>query len=206
MNERREHVQKFRLCFNCLRPGHLSKDCSSITCSVANCGQRHNKFLYRDLKKEATTGASDATTALATNITQGRLPVVRIELVNGDLSLSVQAMCDTRSSIAFGGNRVYPAAARPKSAYVSSRNPRITRCQDGNSADSCFSAREVSTIDDNAILLSWENEVGWPDCRSARVERSLPTSNEFAKIELQSKRSSSSSWPRLLRHPSPVKI
>ena len=29
VNERREHVQKFRLCFNCLKPGHMSKDCRS---------------------------------------------------------------------------------------------------------------------------------------------------------------------------------
>ena len=31
LNERREHVQKFILCFNCLRPGHRSKDCKSRT-------------------------------------------------------------------------------------------------------------------------------------------------------------------------------
>ena len=103
-------------------------------------------------------------------------------------------------------NRIYTAAASPKSVFVSSRNPRITRSQDGNSADSCFSAREVSTIGDSAILCSQETEVGWPDCRSARVERSLPLSEELAKSELQSKRSSSNSWTRLLRHPSPIRI
>ena len=102
LNARREHVQKFRPCFNCLRPGHRSKDCKSRTCSVPNCGRRHNKLLHSDFsKKEATTGASDATTAVATNITQGGLPVVRFKLANGDLSLSVLAMCDTGSSISF---------------------------------------------------------------------------------------------------------
>ena len=34
-------------------------------------------------------------------ITQGGLPVVRIKLMNGDLNLSVLAMCDTESSISF---------------------------------------------------------------------------------------------------------
>ena len=29
VNERQEQVQKFRLSFNCLRPGHMSKDCKS---------------------------------------------------------------------------------------------------------------------------------------------------------------------------------
>ena len=52
LNERRKHVQKFRLCFNCLRPGHRSKDCKSITCSVPNCGRRHNKLLSLRLLKE----------------------------------------------------------------------------------------------------------------------------------------------------------
>ena len=102
LNERREQVQKLRLCFNCLRPGHRSRDCRSKTCSVPNCGRRHNKLLHSDFsKKEATTSVSDATTALATNITQGGLPVVRIKLVNGNHSLSVLAMCDTGSSISF---------------------------------------------------------------------------------------------------------
>ena len=102
LDERREHVQKFRLCFNCLRPGHRSKHCRSRTCNVPNCGRRHNKLLHSNFsKKEATTGASDSTTAVATNITQGGLPVVHIKLVNEDLGLSVLVMCDTGSSISF---------------------------------------------------------------------------------------------------------
>ena len=97
LNERREQVQKFRLCFNCLRPGHMSKDCS-----VPSCGRRHNRLLHSDLpKKETTKNVSDATTAVATNITQGGLPVVRIKLTNRDLSLNVLAMCGSRSSISF---------------------------------------------------------------------------------------------------------
>ena len=100
----------------------------------------------------------------------------------------------------------FTAAASPKSVFVNSRNPRITRCQDGNGADNCFSAREVSTNDNSAVLCLRETDVGWPDCRSARVERSLPTSEELAKPELQSKRSSGNPWTRLLRHPSPIRI
>ena len=44
LNERREHVPKFRLSFNCLRPGHHSKDCKSRTISVPNCGQHTTSF------------------------------------------------------------------------------------------------------------------------------------------------------------------
>ena len=50
-------------------------------------------------KKEATTGASDATTAVATNITQRGFPVVHIKLVNENASMSELAVCDTGSSI-----------------------------------------------------------------------------------------------------------
>ena len=38
------------------------------------------------------------------------------------------------------------------------------------------------------------------------VEKLLPTSEELAKSELQSKRSSSSSWPKLLQNPSSIRI
>ncbi|XP_075260006.1 uncharacterized protein LOC142351745 [Convolutriloba macropyga] len=101
LNERRENVQKLRLCFNCLRPGHRSEDCKKRTFSVPNCGRQHNKLLHSNFSKEATTAASDATTAVATMITQGGLPVVRIKLVNEGLRLSVLAMFDTGSSISF---------------------------------------------------------------------------------------------------------
>ena len=51
VNERREHVQKFPLCFNCLKPGRMSKDCRSRTCSVPSCGRRHNRLLHSELRR-----------------------------------------------------------------------------------------------------------------------------------------------------------
>ena len=102
VNERREHVQKLRLCFNCLKLGHMSNDCKSKTCSLPSCGRRHNRLLHSDLpKKDTTKNVSDATTAVATNITQGGLPVVRIKLTNSVLSLNILAMCDSGYSVSF---------------------------------------------------------------------------------------------------------
>ena len=64
--------------------------------------ERDNTFLHSDpAKKETIASVSDATTAVATNITQGGLPVVRIKLTNRDLSLNVLAMCYSGSSISF---------------------------------------------------------------------------------------------------------
>ena len=78
------------------------KDCRSRPCSVPSCGKRHNRLLHSELpKKETAKNVSDATTAVATNITQGGLPVVLIKLTNRDLSLNVQAICDSGSSISF---------------------------------------------------------------------------------------------------------
>ena len=80
----------------------MSKNCKSRTSSVPNCGRRHNRLLDSVLPKKGTTkNVSDATTAVATNITQGGLPVVRIKLTNRDLSINVPAMCDSGSSISF---------------------------------------------------------------------------------------------------------
>ena len=107
LNERREHVQKFRLSFKCLRPGYTSRDCKSRTGSVSKCGRQHNKLLHSYLsKKETKTSTADDTTALATMITQGVLPLVHIKLVNRNHSLSVLTMCDTVFSILFVDNSI----------------------------------------------------------------------------------------------------
>ena len=72
------------------------------TCSVPSCGRRNNRLLHSELpKKETTKNVSGATTAVATNITQGGLPVVRIKLTNRRLSQNVLVMCDSGSSISF---------------------------------------------------------------------------------------------------------
>ena len=98
VNERREHVQKFRLWFNWLRSGHLSRDCKSSTCGVPNCEKQHIRPLHSDPStKESTKNVLDATTAVANNFNQGGLPVVRFNLTNKDLSLNVLPMCDSES-------------------------------------------------------------------------------------------------------------
>lgn len=55
--ERSVEVRDKKLCFNCLRSSHMSKDCRSSGCR--KCGKRHNSLLHRDLD-------------VAQNVTQGR--------------------------------------------------------------------------------------------------------------------------------------
>ena len=91
-----------RPCFKCLRPGHMSKDCKSRTCSAPSCERRHNAIFHGGLpKKDTADDVSDTTTAVATNIIQGGLPLVRIKLTNRDWSLNVLAKCESGSSISF---------------------------------------------------------------------------------------------------------
>ena len=45
-----------RLCFNCLRPGHMLIACSlNRTCSVEGCGRKHTKFLHQIKKAPSKT-------------------------------------------------------------------------------------------------------------------------------------------------------
>ena len=100
--EQWENFQKLWLCFSCLQAGHLSKDCKSRTRSVPNCGKQQSRFLHRDLSRSETTASiSEATTAVASNINQGRLSVVRNKLTNRDLSLHVLLVGYLGSYISF---------------------------------------------------------------------------------------------------------
>ncbi|KXJ67893.1 hypothetical protein RP20_CCG008017 [Aedes albopictus] len=52
VKDRRELVQKAKLCFNCLRPSHSVKSCSSKTvCRNSECKQRHHTLLCPVAKK-----------------------------------------------------------------------------------------------------------------------------------------------------------
>ena len=46
--ERMEAAKMKRLCFNCLKPGHLAQNCESDErCEVNGCGRKHATLLYR---------------------------------------------------------------------------------------------------------------------------------------------------------------
>ena len=193
VNERREQVQKFQLSFNCLKPGHMSKDCKSRTCSVPSCGRRHNRLLHSYLpKKETKKNVSDATTAVATNITQGGLPVVQIKLTNRDLSLNVLAMCDSGSSISFVDKSVVSnlqLQGRKASLSVAG----IHGSQDVKTkivpiaVSACEKSRPLT-----AVQFYVHEKLKLGD-QSVELQRPLPTFEELAKSELQSKRRSSDS-------------
>ena len=80
--ERLENVQKSRLCFNCFfRHDQHSKDCKGRTLSKTNYARRHKKWLgCKLLGMKINAVVLDSNTSVATEITHGRQPAVRIKL------------------------------------------------------------------------------------------------------------------------------
>ena len=79
-----------------------SSECVSIVWDPLTCGRTAKAVhaVYPTAVRD-TASVSEATTAVATNITQGGLPVVRVKLTNREMSLNVLAMCNSGTSISF---------------------------------------------------------------------------------------------------------
>ena len=66
--EKLQIVQRLKVCFNCIKPGHPLKDCTSeITCKAADCGEKHHTSIhkvYKELEEKAkskSNGGADDT-------------------------------------------------------------------------------------------------------------------------------------------------
>ena len=46
--ERADKIKSLKLCFNCLRPGHINSDCKWSGCK--KCLMKHNTLLHYDIK------------------------------------------------------------------------------------------------------------------------------------------------------------
>ncbi|XP_022102055.1 uncharacterized protein LOC110985381 [Acanthaster planci] len=121
--ERFNFAKAERLCYNCLRPGHVSSACSlHRVCSVAGCGKRHTKFLHplkqtpssgveddRPAGPEATAQSSFTETDHGTSCVTGvgvyrvALPIiaVKVSAVDGDCSVDTYALLDNGSTSSF---------------------------------------------------------------------------------------------------------
>ena len=47
ISQRGEHIRNFRLCYNCLAPGHKTVDCRSLA-RCRSCGGRHHNLVHRE--------------------------------------------------------------------------------------------------------------------------------------------------------------
>ena len=103
--EKRTFVQGKRLCYNCLRAGHMKQDCrSTSTCTV--CKKPHNTLLHRDPAPEAKlnhahTDAKDVILATASvNVYTDRGNVTCRALLDSGSQLSfISEACAQRLSL-----------------------------------------------------------------------------------------------------------
>lgn len=73
--DRRELVQKSKLCFNCLRPSHSVKNCSSKTsCKNSGCNQRHHTLLCQHGDSQEATSVQKPTIQSACSSPASELP------------------------------------------------------------------------------------------------------------------------------------
>ena len=60
IEDRLKLAQKERLCYNCLKKGHMTRDCNlNRTCSVSGCNRKHTKFLHL-IKQPSQTDSTES--------------------------------------------------------------------------------------------------------------------------------------------------
>ncbi|XP_063968669.1 uncharacterized protein LOC135157358 [Lytechinus pictus] len=106
-------ARKKGLCFNCLRPGHMTGACKSkMTCSVEGCSRKHNKLLHTsepagDQNSEGDAQNNSVEVEASCNSTgAGRrsvLPIVpvRVRAEGGKQVLKTYALLDSGSTSTF---------------------------------------------------------------------------------------------------------
>ncbi|XP_038050892.1 uncharacterized protein LOC119724042 [Patiria miniata] len=122
--DRLSYAKQERLCFNCLRRGHMTSACRlNRTCTVSGCGRKHTKFLHiPQTMQQREEAASQANTSLdapvqngyidsaaeasCSNVTgAGRtvLPIVpvRVKAAGGSVFIRTHALLDTGSTNTF---------------------------------------------------------------------------------------------------------
>ena len=76
VSERCDIVKEKGLCFNCLRPGHLSGDCRSDgRCRADNCGRKHSTWLHSNATRSNENSSSS--TPASNNISNTAPQVVK---------------------------------------------------------------------------------------------------------------------------------
>lgn len=90
--ERFKFVRNAKLCFNCLKPGHLSSSCTlNRRCTVEGCGRKHTKFLHLSKKSnnfkveepnvQVESQATDAScSAIGAGVCRTALPILPVKV------------------------------------------------------------------------------------------------------------------------------
>ena len=68
IDERNQLVQNLKLCFNCLKGKHMSKDCRKLqVCTVPDCTVKHHLLLHRWITEKDHIATQPSVSCAATN-------------------------------------------------------------------------------------------------------------------------------------------
>ena len=107
VDRRRNFVQGAKLCFNCMRSGHISKDCPSQK-KCRTCGKSHNTLLHVDkppltaftYHKEVSTVEQNPQVTITTNNEQVLLQTAIVNVLDKQgMSFKCRALLDSGSQI-----------------------------------------------------------------------------------------------------------
>ena len=110
-------VKVTKLCYNCLLPGHFTRDCRKMSfCSVPNCGRKHTKFIHIDNDNDAVTHAtgndvSSANPQVSNAGASTRGANVGMTHVTGNDTSLANAQVSNASAGAHGANVYLPMVA-----------------------------------------------------------------------------------------------
>ena len=174
VSERIATVKRHKLCFNCLRAGHVAKDCGlRRTCSVDGCNKRHTKFLhlvqrnttsprtYEPPAQSTSTSPREtenltSSTYSSTSVTSGigagtiALPVIPVIITNPSSRrcVSTYALLDSGSTSSFIVKSLVHAIGVPEE----SRSLMLTTIEGTTRIETTMVNIEVADVDQQATV------------------------------------------------------
>ena len=152
--EKKRVVRSKRLCYRCLRGGHVVKDCRSrLACSIESCKSTdHHTLLHLDPVQ--VEGSDVVCSAVSVRLRHVCLDIVPVRVSNGGVDVLTYALLDPGSSVSFCERVLIE---------------KLGLCGDGNMVETCvetlttekperlksesFSLRVKSLDDTNAFCL-----------------------------------------------------
>ena len=145
VSQRGEHTRAFRLCYNCLAPGHRTAECRSLARSKI-CGGRHHTLVHRDVVNttpavNALVASTSAMSSKSSTSIPTSLMMMSQVLVKGPggRTMVARALLDSGASMSLVSSRVAQTLQLPRmSAQVSFSGVQDTPVQE---------ARSIVTVD-----------------------------------------------------------
>ena len=210
MKDREQFVKDFKLCFNCLKPGHSAPKCfSSIRCQVEGCGGRHHTLLHFPHNESASATSNKINSTNDSRAFFQLVPVVTYG-PNGRL-INTVALLDSASDVTLIHDSLAKELGLKGSPHtltvqtltsISKRVSRKVSFSVKSSCDinaKCVNVREAFTVDKDAfncptqnVSPSWEHvkELNIPDVKPSQAQILIGINQPEAHLQLDIRRGS----------------